>query len=133
MSRMKNRLFILLMSMAVVFSTASGAVCASLSAKADRTACEKTRHSWDGLNKTDDGKCHVTPCHAHKGKVLLLPDASHRLSRDDSRHSFANPGPGNIAKSIADALHLRSGRHINKFPSTLYPPPLFSLNCAYLC
>lgn len=131
---MKSRLFIFIISMAVIFSMASGGVCATLVGKTDKSACESKRHSMDGLAKTATGKCHVTPCQAQNGKVYLLPDTFSRRSQDDMRNIFSMPGLAADTQSIAGSDHLRAGRrHVLKFPSTLYPPPLFSLYCAYLC
>lgn len=130
---MKNKLFIFIISMAVIFSMASRGVCATLSVKLGKAACEKERHTKGGLAKTAAGKCHVTPCQAQNGKAYLLPDPSTRRSQDNMRNIFSMPGLAADTQSIAGSDHLRVGRHILKFPSTLYPSPLFSLHCAYLC
>lgn len=130
---MKNRFFILVISMAVIFSIASGGVCATLLVRAGKAACESKRHAQGGLNKTATGKCHVTPCQAQNGKVYLLPDTFSRRSQDEMRNILSMPGLAANTQSIAGLDHLRAGRHILKFPSTLSPPPLFSLHCAYLC
>lgn len=130
---MRNRFFIIIVSMAVIFSMASGGVCATLVVKTGKAACESKRHTKGGLAKSAAGKCHVTPCQAQNGKVYLLPDAFSRQSQDDMRNIFSMPGLADDTQRIANSDHLRACRHILKFPSTLYPPPLFSLHCVYLC
>lgn len=130
---MRNRFFIIIISMAVIFSMVSGGVCATLVVKTGKATCESKRHSKSGLAKTTAGKCHVTPCQAQNGKVYLLPDTFSRRSQDEMRNIFSMPGLAVDTQRIAGSDHLRAGKHILKFPSTLYPPPLFSLHCAYLC
>ncbi|NNF99793.1 MAG: hypothetical protein HKM93_10480 [Desulfobacteraceae bacterium] len=130
---MKNRLFIFIISMAVILSMASGGLCATLSVKVGKTACEKKRHAQGGLTKTASGKCHVTPCQTQNSKVYLLPDTSSRRSQDEIRSSFSMPGLAVNAQDTAESGPFQADRRILKFPSTYYPPPLFSLNCAYIC
>lgn len=130
---MRNRFFIIIISMAVIFSMASGGVCATLVIKTAKSACESKRHSKGGLAKTAAGKCHVTPCQAQNGKVYLLPDTFSRRSQDDMRNIFSMPALAVDTQRIAGSDPLWAGKHILKFPSTLYPPPLFSLHCTYLC
>ena len=130
---MKNRLFILIISMAVIFSMASGGLCATLSIEAGKTSCEKKRHSQGGLTKTGTGTCHVTPCQAQKGRLYLLLDASSRRFQDEIRSSFSMPGLAFNTQGSANSGPFQAGRRILKFPSTFYPPPLFSLHCAYIC
>lgn len=130
---MKNRLFIFIISMAVIFSMASGGVCATLAVKTAKSACEKKRHAQGDLAKTATGTCHVTPCQTQSSKVYLLPDTSSRRSQDEIRSDFSMPG---LAVNVQDSAILGSfqaGRRILKFPSTFYSPPLFSLHCAYIC
>lgn len=130
---MRNRFFIIIISMAVIFSMFFGGVCASLVVKAGKAACESDRRSKDGLAKTAAGNCHVAPCQAQNGKVYLLPDTFSRRSQDEMRSIFSMPGLAADTQRMAVSGHLRAGRHIFKAPSTRYPPPLFSLHCAYLC
>ncbi len=130
---MRNRFFIFIISMAVIFSMASGGVCATLVVKTGKAACESKRHSKGGLAKTAAGKCHVMPCQSQNGKVYLLPDTFSRRTQDEMRNIFSMPGLAADTQRIAGSDHVRVVRHILKFPSTLSPPPLFSLHCAYLC
>jgi hypothetical protein len=125
---MKNRLFISIISMAVIFSMASIGVCANLVVKTGKSTCESKQQSKGGLTKTT----HMTPCQAHSGKVYLLPDATSRRSIDEMLSFFSMPSLAVNADRFADSDHSRVGNNILKFPSAFYPPSLFSLHCAYL-
>ncbi|MFZ1201006.1 MAG: hypothetical protein WAO07_12630 [Desulfobacterales bacterium] len=130
---MRNRFFIIIITMAVIFSMASAGVCATLVIKTAKNACETKHHSKGGFAKTAAGKCHVTHCQAQNGKVYLLPDTFSRRPQDEMRNIFSMPGLAGGTQPIAGSGHLRGGRHVLKFPSTFYPPPLLSLHCACIC
>jgi hypothetical protein len=131
---MKNKLFILVISIAVGLSIASGGLCTALSVKIDKTGCEKKRLSRWGLTQDATGTCHhVTPCQAQKGRFFLLPDSFSRRSQDDIRSIFSQPGPAVNVQRNKDDGPLQAGRNNLKFPSMFYPPRVFSLHCAYLC
>jgi hypothetical protein len=130
---MRNRFFIIIISIALIFNMTFGGVCAAQQVKAGTHACETKRLSENGTSKTIPETCRMTPCRHQKGRTFIFPEAFSQRSHDPKRGYFSSPAITVGMQADAASVSFQIGIFPLKLPPPFSLPPLFSLHCAYLC
>jgi len=130
---MKNRVFIFIIALVITLGIGSGGLCAALSVAIGKPQCEKKRLLKSGITKTTSGTCRVAPCQSQKGRLMLLPDSSSRRFQDEKRTLVSMPSLSVQPQTATDSHSPSAGKFVLKLPSSFRPPPLFTLNCAFIC
>jgi len=131
---MRNRVIIIIVSIAVAFGLVSGWACAGLSPKADRAKCQEKGVSEKDSHKVAPGNCHVTPCQAQDGQVFILPDTSTRRGHSEKGGSFSAPAAAARPQTASAQRSFQpAGKYVLKLPPLSSLTPLYSLHCVYIC
>jgi hypothetical protein len=130
---MKQKIFIIILSVAVVMSMVPPGACAAFAAKTGKTGCKESASRADSIIKPAAKTCHLTQCPAGEGQPFLLPGTSFRMPHNENRNSLLTPTLFTRPQNTEKPDLFESFGFAVKQPLPFRPPPLFSLNCVYIC
>ncbi len=133
-SGMRRKLITILMSLAVVFSMATGGTCASASLLTGKaTHCHARHPAKVSLSAAHAGSCHIGVCPAKAGRFFLLPDSSSRRFQTETR--LLSAVPAGLAPTSMQSVSgpFPACNSVRYPPRSFIPPSLFSLYCILIC
>jgi len=132
-SDMRFKLLTILVSLAVVLSMVSGATCVAGFPWGGKPPCHKSRAHAAGITQNTASACHLRACQTAKSPLFLLPEALARRQATEKRATDPLPTAPALMPSLTAGRHFFAAKEVLRLPSAFFPPPLFSLHCAYIC
>jgi hypothetical protein len=129
---MRSKLLTIIVSVAVVLSISSAAMCA-VRFPEGTTPCQKSRAHGDVIVQNTASACHLLPCQAPKSRLFLLPEAHARRQATEKRTTDPLPAAPALMPSLTAGRHFSAAKGVLRLPAGFIPPPLFSLHCSYIC
>jgi hypothetical protein len=120
------------LALALMLGVSSGPACLAALSHAWKPHCQKSRAHDDGIFPADSASCRLQPCRPDSGQALMLPDSFPRRLEKEQQDNlrFLNTA---VSADLLDNLSVPCFRLPAGGPLPVHPPPIFLVNCSFLC